>query len=78
MNYRADMIDKQDGKTLLNFMIKITVLKIGKYPSKIDRIIKNAETETELEIVDAEIEESVNSKFEARAFIKDANRQTED
>ena len=47
MNYRADMIDKQDGKTRLNFMIQITVLKIGKYPSKIDRIIKNAETETE-------------------------------
>ena len=47
MNYRADMIDKQDGKTRLNFMIQITVLKIGKYPSKIDRIIKNAKTETE-------------------------------
>ena len=47
MNYRADMIDKQDGKTFLNFMIQVTVLKIGKYPSKIDRIIKNAKTETE-------------------------------
>ena len=35
-------------------------------------------TETELEVIDAEIEESVNSKFEERAFVKDAKNQLPD
>ena len=45
MNNIADKIVAQEGKTCLNFMMQVTVLKIGKYPKKIDRIIKNAETE---------------------------------
>ena len=47
LNERCDDVDKQDGKTLLNFMLQVTVLKIGKVPRKIDRIIHNAETEAE-------------------------------
>ena len=47
LNERCDDVDRQDGKTLLNFMIQITVLKIGKVPRKIYRTIHNAETEAE-------------------------------
>ena len=47
LNERCDDVDRQDGKTLLNFTLQITVLKIGKVPGKIDRTIHNAETEAE-------------------------------
>ena len=44
MNNRCDEITDQNGKTLLNFMIQVTVIKIGIYPTKFERKTYNAET----------------------------------
>lgn len=47
MNKEIDILTDLNKKIPFNFGVQLYVLRIGVYPTKIDRIIKNAVTKAE-------------------------------